>query len=179
MNNSINLFDLKNKIPNAHSDKKQRPFRIIAISLLFIVSASSVIIFILIALSALPELRKEQKTASLSLSNSQADIVKLELIKQRTDSIKQLIDKRPYFDKLLEALQKKVPSGIDVDAYSIKGNNLLVTFSSKSLLLLDNFLNQITTDPESLKQFPKIKLTSLTAEPSSNTFLLTLSLNTL
>jgi len=179
MNNNINLLDFKSKINTTRSDTKQRNLRIIAISLLFIVSVFSAIILILVALSPLPQLKKQQKIASFNLSLAQADIIKLALVKDRVSSIKLILDKRRYYDRTLETLQSKLPSGVVIENISIKQNNMSFTLSSNSLLLLDNFLNTITNPDESGKEYSNIVLNKLGNKESENNFSLDISMKTL
>ncbi len=177
MNNSINLLDYKNKIQPKHINNKQRSLRIVAISLLFIVSLSSIIFFILVALSPLPQLRKQEKIASFSLSTAHADIVKLALIKDRADDIQELVDKRPYFDKVLNSIQTKLPSSVSIDSVDINPQNFSVTLASNSLKDLDTFLNALTEDGTSIKNFSQVKIVSLSSDEKKNGFLLTVNMN--
>lgn len=179
MNSGINLLDYKNKIQPKHENNKQRPLRLIAVSLLFIVSVSSVIFFLLVALSPLPQLRKQEKIASFNLTLVHPDIVKLMLVKERTDNIQKLIDSRPYYDKFLNSIQTKLPPGVIIDAVSIDKSNFLITLSSNSLLQLDNFLNELNKSNDSRKEYSKAAITNLSTGDNGNAFHLTVSLNTL
>lgn len=176
MNNSINLIDYKGKLNTESHVKNQKPLRIIAVGLLFIVSASSIIFFILIAFSPLPTLKRQSEKTAFTLSLSNNDIIKQEIIKKRLGNIKGIIEKRSNFDKLLEYLQNKLPSGVAIDSLFINKGNLSITLASKSLQPIDSFLDALTQE-ESVTKFSKVSLTSLSN--SDNTFLLKLTVNTL
>ncbi len=179
MKNSINLLDYKNKIHPKQDHVKHRHLRLIAISLLFLVSSLSMIFFILITLSPLPQLRKQEKIASFNLTQSHPDIIKLALIKERTDKIQELINKRPYYDKTLKTIQEKIPRGVTIDSVEIDKNNFSVTFLSNSLLQIDSFLNEMTKSDETKKEFSRVKIVNLLSGENSTSFLLTINLNTL
>ena len=181
MNNSINLLDYKNKIQpkHEHEKNKKRSLRTIAVGLLFTVAVFSMIFFILVAISPLPQLRKQEKIASFNLSLAHPDIVKLALVKERTDSIQQLMDKRPYYDRVLNSIQTKLPSGVRINEVSIDKDDFSVTLSSNSLLQLDNFLNELAIASEAKKEFSQIKIKDLSKTDTINTYLLTINLDTL
>ena len=178
MNNSINLIDYRSKISTSSHSKKQKYLKIIAISLLFTVSTSSIVFFILIALSPLPELRNQYKKVASALALSNDDIIKQEVVKDRVSNVRGIIDERADFDKVLEHIQSKLVSGVAIDGVIMEKNNLSITVTSKSLLLIDNFLNELTS-AELENKFPKVSLKSLKNEENSNAFLLTLTLSTL
>jgi hypothetical protein len=179
MNNSINLLDYKNKINPKKDTHKQRVLRLIAIGILSVVAASSVTFFILIALSPIPELRKQEIIASQKLSQEHTDIVKLLLIKERTDKIVKLIANRSRYDNELDLIMAKLPSGVIIDAVDIDKNHFLVTFSSNSLSQLDMFLNQLTSNNGSEKGLSNITIANLSNDNERAKFLLTLNMGKL
>lgn len=179
MKNSINLIDYKNKPENESNTGIQRTARIIAVSLLFFVSVLSVILFILIVFSPLPELKKQENNTRAILSQSRRDIAKLAYIKERTDHITEIIDKRSEFDKTMEQLLSVTPPDVEINKMVLKDNTVSVTIISESLESVDQYLNQVIKLSEEKKEFSNVTLTSFSAIESSNTFLVSISLNTL
>ncbi len=177
MNKGINLLVHNSRTNSNKNGKAFKRLRIIAVGLLFLVSAFSVIFFILVALSPIPQLRNQQKNASFNLSLSNEDIVKLSLIKERTQTAKEVLGKRKNYEMILDSVYKKIPSGVTVDTISIKNNKLLLTLSSKSLMQLDSLISEIRVSESTEKLYSKVDLESLFME--QNTFFLTLNFSTI
>lgn len=179
MNNGINLLDYKNRIEVQKNNLQYRKLRMVSIGLLFTVSTFSVMIFILIALSPLPQLNNQYKTASFNLSNSIADIVKLGLVSERTENIEKIINKRSSYDKIIENLQRKLPGDVEVESLRVNEKDVSLTVVSSSLLRIDDFLNALLIKDNSSEKLPKIVLTKLTIDSEKNKFLANIKIETL
>lgn len=179
MNNSINLLDYKNKIVVKKNNSNQKTIRLTAIGLLFLVSSSSIIFFILIAFSPLPELNRQHKIASFNLSHAVPEIVKIGLINERADNIKKIIDNRSSYDRILANLQKKLPIGVVFEAISIDKKSITLSISSNSLLRIEEFLNTLKKNDNESEKFSKIVLSSLSTDSVSDKFLVNLSIDIL
>lgn len=177
MNNSINLLDYKNKVAVTPSSSKQRLLRKIAVGLLFTSATFSIMFFMLISFSPLPQLEETRKRASDTLSSHDKDIAKLILVKERTDNIKQILDTRTKYDEILGSLQSKLPPGTAVKSVQLKEKNISVVVSSKSLLTLDTFLKQIIDSKT--KEYTNIRMSELSTDLSDNNFYLTLNIEML
>ena len=145
--------------------------------MLFTVSASSIIFFLLIALSPIPQLRKQKDIASSNLASSQEDIVKLSLVNERITSIKSFIAKRKNFGDEVNFIQGKLTSDVSINAIILQKESVFVTLSSKSLLSLNEFINKISTG-EGIERFKSIKIKTISKEEGKNVFVLTVSLET-
>jgi hypothetical protein len=178
-NNSINLLDYKDKIQPKQQSGKLKYLRIVSAAFLFIVSVSSLIFFLLVSLSPVPQLRKSEKIALSNLDSSRADIIKLALVNERTDIIANLINDRNAFDKTLSIIQAKAPAGVTVASEEISKGNFVLVFSSNSLNAIDGFLEKLVHDNQSEKLFSKINIVDLSGDTQKSGFRLTISLNTL
>lgn len=178
MSNSINLLtDKKTNKRLSVVFTKLGTLRFIAVSLLFLVSASSIILFSLIAISPLPTLQNQEKTASFTLSQQQGDIAKIMLVNERTDTISQILSKRQSFDTVIDTVRSKMPAGITVTAFTVTDGNISVTVSSRSLALLDQFLNKLIQATNEKKDFSRVTLADLSIDNDS--FLMKVNLTTL
>ncbi len=157
--------------------KKQKFLRTIAVLMLFSVSAISIVIFILIALSPLPQLKQEEENLKNNLVEKKADIAKLFIIKERLSVAKSIIDERSNFHSEIEKLQAKMPVGVSVTSIDISDELISVTVSSRSLSLLNTFLDQIISAVTDRKEFSKVSINNLTT--SSESYLLTISVESL
>ena len=176
MKNSINLIDYKGRTSTDNHNQKQKLLRKIAVGLLFIVSTTSVIFFILITFSPLPQLKKQTDKSSFTLSLANDNIIKQAIVKQRLGNIKTILSERSAYAELVEYLQIRLPSGVVILALSINNDNLTVTLGSNSLLAIDSFLEKIT-NKDVTRKFSKVNLVSLIN--SENSFIMKLTLNTL
>lgn len=172
MNDQINLIDYKNNFKHAREFRGQKPLRFVAVGLLFFVSALAIILFMLIALSPIPQLKINQKNASLNLGLLNKDIAKLSLVKDRAKAVNLLLKKRSDYNSALDSLDAVIPAGVSIESVSTKSDTISVTVSSKSLKLLDNFTKNLELSQESVNKFSKIKIISISTEDKKDTFLL-------
>src|SRR6266700_3271484 len=108
MNKGINLLAPNNNAGSAIFLRRIQKTRILTIGLLFIISVSSVILFILVALSPLPALQRQEQFLQQTLSASKSTIVKLSLVNSQTDAVNNLLTKRKSFDKQISLVQDKL-----------------------------------------------------------------------
>ncbi|HUQ85413.1 MAG TPA: PilN domain-containing protein [Candidatus Limnocylindrales bacterium] len=174
--NNINLLDYKSKI-NVSKHRNNSSLRIIAVGLLFLVSAASIVLFILISLSPLPELSKQKKAAEFNLSLSSSEIVKLGLVNDRIQIINNILKNRPQYDQFLNNLQSLLPSGVAIDSFKVEGDILNVTVSSMSLFNINQFLDTIQNADKSQNGFSNILLSNLKIDKSDNSFSVTLMIS--
>lgn len=178
MSNSINLLaDKKTNKQLSIVFTKLGMMRFIAVSLLFGISAASIILFTLIAISPLPTLQNQEKNASFTLEQQQQDIAKLVLINERADNITKLLAQRQSFDSSIDRVRSKMPAGISVTSFTVARDNISLTVSSKSLALLDQFLNKLVQATDEKKDFSRVTLADLSID--NDTFLMKVNLVTL
>jgi hypothetical protein len=144
--------------------------------MLFTVSVASVVFFLLVALSPIPQLRKQEDDASTRLTSLQADIIKLSLINERATSIKSFIDSRQDYGDKLSTIQGIFTPDISIDSVVLKKQSVFITVSSSSLLSLDKFVNRISTN--GLAGYKNITLKSLSKEENKNVFVLSINIET-
>jgi Tfp pilus assembly protein PilN len=175
MNNSINLLvDKKNQ--RLGRGGTLRILRLSAIVLLFIIASSSIILFILIALSPLPNLKAQERLARITLSQEHTDMAKLFLIKERVAAVEQILAKRRMYDRPLEIIQSLLPNGVEVEALKVEKNTVSLTVSSKSLTLLNTFVASLTGEVNQKKVFSQLSMGNLSIEATKNRYLVTLVL---
>lgn len=179
MSNGINLLNYKNKEKVKNAATTHKKLRIASIVLLFVVSSFSVMVFILIALSPLPELNKQYNFASFTLSQSTRDIVRLGLVNERSETIKKIIDKRPQYDKIFEYLQNKIPGSITIEAFTIKEKVIALEISSTSLSDIDKFLIEIAREDNLSIKLSKVILSKFSIDSTKNRFVANVDINIL
>ena len=176
MSNNINLLENKKKLISVITKTTSQLLRFSAVSLLFIVSVSSIILFILIALSPLPKLKQEEHLTMTTLSQYHTGMLKLFLIKERTSLIDKVLSKRMLYDIALDDIHSKLPDGVEVSSFSVEKNTLSLTVSSKSLELLNTFISNLTNSVNEKKSFSLITMSRLSMEKERKTYVVTLTL---
>ena len=179
MNEGINLLDPNKNTGPAEMLRRLQKMRLFAIGMLFIVSVASVVLFILVALSPLPSLQRQEQYLRQSLNSSKNDIAMLEIVKGQTDTISQLLNQRVSLKKQVTLIQNKLTSDITVNDIQIDNTGTLITVESNSLQSLDSFLNGLTSYVVSKNTFSKATLIDLTNDQSTNEYAVTVQLNTL
>ena len=179
MNERINLLDQNKDTGPSDFLKRLHTMRLVTVGLLFIVSVSSVILFILVTLSPLPALQQKEKTLEQTLSQSKNDIVKLALVNNQTDAVNGLLKKRGTLDVPLGQVLTKMPGDMQVTEIRTDSKNMLLTVASPSLQSFNTFLNALVGFAQDKKFFNKVTLTEMTIDTSNNTYNATVQLSLL
>ncbi len=178
MNKGVNLLKTRQYNFNVPTDRLGR-LRIFAIGLLFIVSVTSIIILILVVLSPLPQLQKQEQNAKSTLSQFHKDMAKFLFVHKRTDSIAGVFSKKENYSQTIEELKTRIPNGVDVREFKITKDDISLTFSSKSLKLLDVLINNVVKFVEEKKEFSKVIIKDMSTQGDTGEFILTLHLTNL
>jgi Tfp pilus assembly protein PilN len=176
MSEGINLLDPNKQGANTADAKRLQTMRFVAIGMLFIVSVSSVVLFMLVSLSPLPQLQQQEEELKVTLSQSGDDMAKLALLEERTTSIDALLKGRTSYEEILALLQSKLPSNAQITSIRLDQKTLVLTIESRSLNSLDSFLNGLISDVQNKKAFSQVTMTSLANDNIRNDYAMTVSL---
>lgn len=177
MNEGINLLEPNKNSGSVISLRRIQKMRVMTVGLLFVISVSSVVLFILVALSPLPALQRQEQYLQQTLAASKSTIVKLSLLNSQTDAVSQLITKRQSFEKPIGLVQKKLSDDITVQQLQIDSNSLVITVESPSLQSLDTFINGLIGYVKDKNTFSKVFLVDLTTDQSTNAYAVTVQLS--
>ena len=179
MSNGINLIATKNQTILTPFLKKIRVIRFIAVGLLFTVAVSSTILFILIALSPLPALKKQEQATLATLAEFHPDIARLMILNERVNRISTIISKRPDYNTVLNAVKSKLSPETNIISLQLGKKDLSLTISSKSLTGLNSFIDGIMSQTGKDKIFTHATLNDLSLDGTKNEYLLVMDLTTL
>lgn len=167
MNNNINLLGKSSKNPSSvHTSI--RIFRAIALVMLFLIPALSVILYFLISLSPLPALRQQEAESQATLEGDQQYISQLTIIRDKTNIISQTLSQRPTYDAVLTAFEDDLTPGMSVTVYTLNGQLLSLTVSATSFSSVAQFFQNLTNKSESTNLFNQVQLDSLTQDSQTN-----------
>lgn len=175
MNRGINLLKRETKTKTSLLTNKLKILRLIAMSLLFFVSVFSVILFLFIALSPLPKLQEQEKMAKSNLLTNKEDIIKLELVNDRTQRIKSIMAKRSSYEQKLSLIKSKMPHDLQLSSLTVEKRNITMLVSSASLGILDTFLNNLKKAVDREKEFSKVTMLDLSRNDEENTYFMSIN----
>ena len=176
MNEEINLLDPNKRKGPSVLLARLKTTRTLVIGVLFIVSVTSVILFILVALSPLPALQRQEATLNENLTLSKTEMVKYALLQERTTDITSILTKRHTLNQTISLIQNKLPNDITVTALQGDTGVLTITVESPSLQSIDSFLSGLISLVQAKKMFKQISITELTVDQASNDYLASLRL---
>jgi Tfp pilus assembly protein PilN len=179
MSEGINLLGQGKKKASEAYLRRVNTTRLIMFGLLFIVSVSSVILFILVALSPLPALKEQEASLTQTLTRSKEDIIKFDLLKERVSSVNTTLNKRHSMAATLTIVQSKLPKDSEITALKSDMKNVTITIESPSLQSLDGMLSGFIELVQDKKTFSNVTLTDLTTDASTNEYSVTFSLTLL
>ena len=176
MNNNINLLGHKDQVSVPRASQKLKLLRVLAVLMLFSISAASIILYILIYFSALPAAQQREQAALATIAESHPDMQKIALIQDRLNGISVIVTQRNQYDKVIGSVQSKMPPGIDVYELNISKKNATVTVTGTSLDLLETFLTNIVDATGPKKEYTQVTLNSIVSDDITNKYTLTVSL---
>lgn len=163
MSNEINLlYSKKQQRLNAFASKA-RVARLIAVGLLFLVAASSIVLFLLVIASPLPSLAQKQKSLEDTLKTSHDKIVNLTLASIRLSDIKSIFSKRSHYGDYLKALRDILPTGVEMTEFTVNKESIAITVSSSSLESLETYFLSLSALVEKGALYQKVYVNILEA----------------
>jgi Tfp pilus assembly protein PilN len=142
MNNYINLVQSKDE-EKVEEKKRIKILNVIAASFLTIIVFCAIIIFIISSQFSLSSIKRDQNAAIFGISQLKNKAGKLITVNDRLRGISDILDNRKDYSAASNALLELVPQGISIKAFSLNKDNVKMTVSSDSLLLVNSFLNTL------------------------------------
>lgn len=178
MNSDINLIGNKDHISIPTASRNLKIMRAIAVLLLFGVSAASIILYILISFSALPQVQQQERDALATLSQSHPEMTKIALLQDRLAGISLVLAQRNKYDTVLASIIDKKPKDIKIFQISMSKKTVTLTVKSNSLESLTTFVENLLAAAER-KEFTSVTLNSIISDNETNNFSLTVSIGIL
>jgi hypothetical protein len=175
MNEEINLLRDR-KVKKTTTFNNVMAVRIVSWVFLFIVSFSSITLFILIALSPLPSLQERKKDELKTLSLFSASIGKIYYTKDRISNISNLLQRRPTYTDAIGIINKNITPDMKVSSLRVEETRIFVTVTGDNLLTFDMFIKSLLGSNTQEKQYKKISLVSLLLDGETKKYNLTLEL---
>ncbi len=174
MNEDVNLIGVTERHEAFVPEKKLQVMRFFAMLLLFTVSAAAIILFILTALSPLPQLQRQEQSLRNALAGSHTEMGKLQLLDERVTSAGEILKARKQYDAIIASVLHNMKGDIRITTIRMDKDALHLTVSSKSLASLDGFLNAMATPGRAPKEFSQVLLNDLITDEESAVYQMSL-----
>lgn len=169
MNDGINLISNRNE----QLEKEQRllrTLRVVAVSMLVTVAIVSVLVFFISFQIPLSALKQQQNAAISSISSLHNKLTTYYLTKDRVANLTTLLSTRKDYAKPIEVIFSKVSSELSIDVIDAGEKEISIGVSSRSLVSLDKFINDMFELGSKGKIIKKVSLESLTLNPELKTY---------
>lgn len=164
MNKDINLLYSKKQQSINDLTVRVKIFRWLALGTLFLVGVVSIILFVLLIASPLPQLKSTEQSLTTSLTQSHEKLLKQTLLSGRLGDISLITTKRSHYGDDLEGLRNELPAGSEITAFSVEKKDMSITVTSQSLQDLETYFDKLKKLTLGKKILSRAYLTSLEAK---------------
>lgn len=171
MSKGINLLGAEQRISAKIGSQKLKILRATAVWSLFGISGASIVLFLLIALSPLPSLQKQEQDVRAALAQHHPDVAKLLLVNDRLKGSEEILARRGSFNQTLDAIQAKMPEDTEITGLVMNDKEISVTISSASLASLNTFMDRIVAATEAKEDFSKVTLIDFFTNQNVNSYI--------
>lgn len=163
MNNEINLLYSRKQRRLYQLTTRVKILRFIALGSLFFICGLSLVFFLFIIVSPLPQLKEEEKMLSQTLSASKDNILKQTLLVTRLTDIDSISTKRSQYDTVLKTVRQMLPSGTKIGEFTAEKKIAEISFSSSSLEDIENVFSELKSHVQNKNTFSQVFMSSLTS----------------
>lgn len=172
MNSNINLILSK----EGQSFKKKKRIKLlnsIALGLLLVVAAVSVVLFILNTLNPLSSIKKDQLATINNIATLKERSGKLVMVNDRLKNISEINQKRKIFSSLIDYLISLL-GDLKINFLEIDNKSISFSVTSNSLLEENQFLQKLIEKSSKKEMIKDLMIDSLTVNEKTGLYLLTL-----
>lgn len=174
MKSDINLISL-NQSELVNEGRMVRLFRIFAIASVSVVGVSSLALFLIVSGISPSGIREQQARIEKDISSMRAKEAKIIIINRKIKDIGSIIKKRPKYDALVTDITNVIPVGVTASSLEINENKVKLIVTSGSLLLLNNFLDNLYDMVKNGKVIGSLTIDGISASGKSGTYSMSVS----
>ncbi|HVZ58761.1 MAG TPA: hypothetical protein VG935_03365 [Patescibacteria group bacterium] len=164
MDKDINLLYSKKQLSLNKLALRVRFVRWIAFSVFFLVAGVSMMFFLLLLASPLPELQKTESDLTAQLSQSHDKILKQTLLSIRLTDIAQITAKRSAYGDDLASLRADLPASTTITDFAVEKNQVTMSLRASNLEDLQTYFDNLNTLAKKKKVLSQAFLNSLEAD---------------
>lgn len=166
MSSEINLLNTRRQ-GNVALQAKVKLLRLIAVGILFLVGVGSLVIFLLVLASPLPDLKKQETTLLNSLSQMHTKVLKQVLISTRLVDINKILSSRLDVDTRISQIRDKMPDGVSIEEVRVDTKEINIVFNSVTLGGIENISSVVKTMSQNDKSIAKVHIDSVDYTPGT------------
>ena len=174
---SVDINLLAAPVINRRKQKKLKLVRRVAIIFLFIVGGLSLLSFFLNLSSPINSIKKQQEDVISQITAQQQKAAKIQIVNGRVSVIKQIYSQRPDFSDILSLVSSKQSEDTSLKGLDIEPASVSVTFSSISLLSLNNLLNGLIDGSKKEQEIKSVFLEDLSVSSTQASYTMTVEFN--
>jgi len=172
MNNNINLI-LSKEGQSLKKKKKIKLLNTIALGLLLVVAAVSVVLFLLNTLNPLSSIKKDQLATINNITFLNERSGKLVIVNDRLKNISEINNKRKKFSSTIDYLISQM-GNLKINFLELDNKSISFSVSSNSLLEENQFLQKLIEKSSKKEMIKDLMIDSLTVNEKTGLYLLTL-----
>ncbi len=172
MTKGINLLP-QIKRDQSHVKIIVQGMRFFSITLLFVVTVSSVMVFLLKLQLPISRLQQEEKKLQSDLALLHNRRVKYFVLNDRLQNISTVMAKRSNLEKLLNLITQEIPSKSVIESLKVDAKQVSLNITSSSLTPLNTYLDNLLAKNSQQKTFKKVSLDTLIFDNKRKVYTLT------
>jgi hypothetical protein len=172
MNEHVNLLNNTGGRNYANIITKLRVLRIIAVGGLFFVGAASIMLFLIIAFSPLPNLRQDEERyiTTLTTGENREKMDKYYFINSRLRDIEMLLSKRPDLIASYDLVESSFTPATTVNFLDITDTAISMNVSSSNLIDLEFAVDKLNQQAKNTKRITSMTLSSISYDAKRGTY---------
>lgn len=181
MNEGINLLTNTTKHGYGRLLNRLRILRLVAISVLFLVATSSMMLFLMVAFSPLPRLKQDEARyiQNLNAGENRSKMDKYFVLNSRLHDISVLLAQRPNIITSYELVQAALNNSVEVNYLDIAEKSIALNLRSDSLAAISESGDTLQKEATSNKKFKSVVLSGISYNASENTYQMTVTMTLL
>jgi len=169
MKSDINLL-LKTKTEVAKKLKLSGLLKIISITSVVVIVLLALSLYILSRLLSLEPIKEKQNAVISNINLLKNKQAKLIIVRNKLDNAAQIITKRPKFDSDIRTVIAKVPSEVSSQSLNLDKQKLTFNVASNSLKQINDFINNFTEMARSKNLIQDLTLGGVNFDPKSGSY---------
>ncbi len=166
-------------VESASKNKTLKILRISAISGVIFLAATSILLFLLINQISPDKVKKQEDQILFSIKLLHERQAKIAIVNSKISDISKILDSRTNYEFEMNSFLEKIPNDVSVNSLEIDKAKVTITVSSNSLSSIDKMLNSFLEMIARKQIIKSITIQSISSDPISSTYNLSIKANKL
>jgi len=166
-------------VESASKSKSLKILRIAAIFSIIFISAASVLLFLLINQISPSNIKKQEDKILFSIKFLHERQAKFAILNDKIADISKILNSRTNYESEMNSFLDKIPNDVSINSLEIDKTKVTITVSSNSLPSIDKMLNSYFEMVNRKRIIKSITIQSITSDPRSGNYNLSIKANKL